>query len=834
MLTLNKRLNLFRILVLMQCLIASIVTLLSDHTQSFTSVFLSTGLLAMGGAIFIISLFIRAEKLIELSHNHTIHFGVALLPFISVLTIYLRGATPALISIATPTLICLLLSSIEFLFLLATENSENPVIEKPKSLSLAEKVRIAIAGTAIYLSLAIRTPLSGILDGLPWNTTEEFVLTVFIMPLIVVLNHRFFAKKSVLLATLFILGSRALFSLSLPQTGLEIQAFRNEQDFQTGQWIRSYATLFDQQNTELLRRPYFSPRELPVEWFNSPIDSINTFWIKMHFSGYIHLKDGESFAIFADGMKQGSAQLINQKTKSLTEVVFAVPEEKIRPGPIIAGIYQVQGVVIFSSYNQQKFIPVIVASDGSIISALEENRVWRTENIPGSDWQMKILQLFDAVVIGLIGFIILTSLFNGLTKVTQFRQIQPIDLLIASSSIIFLLGATLLRRKELESFIPVVIASIVVLKFIFLFRGSKRIIYEQEIIFALGIPLLFMFLCLDLGFLREVTVFPKGQDNIEYQSFARNIFVDGDIFLTSHPPRAYKILFPYFVGLFHIFWGQSCAAQLFFNAWFAFLSAIFIFRLFKINSSPERKLFILPASLILILTQPSFSIFYFRFGLIEPMAVFLLLATFSLSRKKNLGAMCFTGAFTVLLRFDYLGLVAASWLLSGPSLKGNLKECWAILLNWLKETWSKLFVFGLSISVPSLAVIFTYFVFVQSYMLNAKDTYQTSIYSIFEGILRIILGGGNDELLHRFLNNPIDMLLITIPLATGSLIGLFSFLRNELFKKVDLRWGILIIALLVVYLVLRPTGYSPRFSTPLLPLALSTIYDFWRNSLYKS
>jgi hypothetical protein len=49
--------------------------------------------------------------------------------------------------------------------------------------------------------------------------------------------------------------------------------------------------------------------------------------------------------------------------------------------------------------------------------------------------------------------------------------------------------------------------------------------------------------------------------------------------------------------------------------------------------------------------------------------------------------------------------------------------------------------------------------------------------------------------------------------------------RTQRMRALDLRWGILVAALFLTYALVRPTGYAPRFSTPLLPLAILALFD---------
>jgi hypothetical protein len=95
---------------------------------------------------------------------------------------------------------------------------------------------------------------------------------------------------------------------------------------------------------------------------------------------------------------------------------------------------------------------------------------------------------------------------------------------------------------------------------------------------------------------------------------------------------------------------------------------------------------------------------------------------------------------------------------------------------------------------------------------------------VLEGLIRIIAGGTIIDLREKFTVAPMDVLLITIPLLAGFLIVVASvFLRTGVFKKLDLRLGLLALSLLPAYLIVHPTGYLPRFSLPLLPLDLIVI-----------
>ena len=686
----------------------------------------------------------------------------------------------------------------------------------------------ALTVLCLYAALAVRTPLSGSLDGLPWNSPAEFVLAACALPLAVLLNPRFFARKPVILISGLLLACRVLGSLYFPQTGLEVQLVRGETIPVQAPVTRSYASLLDPGLTELLRAPYQNPREFPIEWINSPAESLDTFWITLNFNGYLRLERGQRLVISAQGLTGGQAEIVNLATGETLPVQVTAPGSQ--PGPAEAspepGQYHLQGSLVFKHYDKQQFDLLLAAPDGSLSPALAGERIWRTAaGLQLSQRLLNLLADFDLLTLAwLVGLAALAGL-DGLRRLYWAGTIQPVDLFLAGSIAFFVLAAAGWQRKDYEGFIPLVVAGLGLVRLAFFAKTPDRRPNGHQFLVAIGIPLLVMFLCLDAGDLRSAAVFPQGQDNIEYQTLARNIFVDGDSLLLNHSARAYKILFPYLVGTEHLLFGQSVAAQLFMNAWCALLSMLLLAGLARAVFKPGAGQFLLPLCGLLILTLPSFYLFYFRFGLMEPAAVLLVLATLWLASRNSWAGMALTGMLAVLMRLDYIGIVFAAALLTCAPLSGGLAENLHSLRAWLSASWQKLAGYGLALILPPALILLAYYRLIPGYILNASDTQATSLASVLEGLTRIIMGGSLDELQARFAASPPDMLLISVPLVLGTLLGLLSLLRLSPLKKIDPRWGLLMVAFLLVYIVVLPTGYSPRFSTPLLPLALLVIHQ---------
>jgi hypothetical protein len=492
-----------------------------------------------------------------------------------------------------------------------------------------------------------------------------------------------------------------------------------------------------------------------------------------------------------------------------------------------SGQVKIQGTLLFDHYGQMRLEPFLLYPDGTVKSLFESPRVWTS--LEGANYPVNQVNTFGFIlnVLGLLfAGLIFTGLFIEIRALLQTGKISLIDLYLALSGLP-LFFVTLLIQKQYMN----VLALTVILGF-YVVKLTDQFLYQRYFsgkvfLFSFGIVLLFLFLALDTFDLYLVTSFPPLQDGLEYQTFAHNIYVNLDVFLANTPPRAYKVLFPYIVGILHILFGHSASAQLFINTWCAILSGALMIELMKEFRLTDKVSFGIAVFYLSLLFLPSLYIFYFRFGLIEPFSTTLLLLTYYFAIKHQRLGMFISGIFTVLLRLDYLGIAFTAVLLTSTPMLGTLKNAWGQFLGWLRTNWKLLAVYIFALCLPVLLAVLGYFLFVPDYMLNAHDTDQTSFKSFFEGLTRVVVGGTAKDLREKIIESPADVLLISIPLLFGFLLVLAStFLRTGIFKKLDLRLGLLALSLLPAYIVVRPAAYFPRFSLPLLPLDLIIISLF--------
>jgi len=753
-------------------------------------------------------------------------------PFIVILLLtvfFLVVAPDANISIVlSPVLVCVWLIGVEILLLFGSFQAYGN--DRDVSFFGRKEKKLGILSVLLaYAFLLLPSRVPTWLDGFPWDSPVEFLFAAVILPFTFIIGWRFFAKRFFVFSFLFLLAVKFILFSFLPQAGLGIYAFTNKESASTSKWDRSYYTFLSPNYTQVINRPYYGLREFPIEWINNYFGfDKNHFWLKLELSGYINLQKDERLIFIVQGAKQSQLELLDistQKTVPLI-VVEQIKDADIKLYKSIpeSRLVKIQGTLLFDNYGQMRLEPILLYPDGSIKSLFESPRVWTLAQGANYFSNQVYTVVFILTALGvLFSGLIFAGLFTEIQALWKKGEVSLIDLYLASSALPIFLVALLVHKQYMN-----ILALLIILVF-YIVKLTDQSIYQRHFsskafLLSVGVVLLTLFLALDINDLHLITIFPPAQDGLEYQSFAHNIFVNQDVFLVNTPPRAYKVLFPYFVGFLHILFGHSAAAQFFFNTWCALLSGALIIKLMKEFHLSAKASLGASFFYLVILFLPSLYIFYFRFGLIEPFSTLLLLLTYYFAIKHQRLGMFLTGIFTVLLRLDYLGIAFTAILLTSEPMTGTLKNAWMQFFDWLKTNWKLLTAYWVALCLPVLLVILGYFLFIPNYMLNAYDTEQTSLLSVLEGLIRIIAGGTIADLREKFAVAPMDVLLITLPLLAGFLIILASvFLRTGVFKKLDLRLGLLALSLLPAYLIVHPTGYLPRFSLSLLPLDLIVI-----------
>ena len=832
------RFRLFIYLASAELILSGGVTAFLASKQGLESTFGISALTAFAGLLGLLILpFLNQKNELEIK---VVEFFKGILggifPFIAILLLatffsFLKPSARVALVIS-PLLACTWLMGIEVLLLFGPFQASEQCVDT-HSFNREEKI---FGITNIFLAygfLLLPSHIPSWFDGFPWDSPPEFIFAAFILPLTFIIGWKVIANRFFVASLVGLLVIKCIAFSILPQSGFGIHTFTSESAASTKQWVRSYYSFATPGYTQVINRPYYTFREFPVEWINNRFGfEKNQFWLKLELSGYMQLQEDERLVFVVQGAKQMQGDLLDRITKVTAPIVFIERSENLN-SELYTSIpetreVEIQGTLLFDNVGQMRLEPLLLFPDGSTRSLFETPRVWTS--VEGANYPVNRVNTFGSIL-KIMGFLfaslILGSLFVAVYALWQSGKISLVNLYLALSGLPLFFVTFLIHKKYLNilALTVIFVFCIVILidRFLFQRRFSSTVF-----LVSFGTVLLCLFLALDMYDLSVVTNFPPGQDGIEYQTFAHNIYINLDIFLAHTPPRAYKVLFPYIVGLLHIFFGHSAAAQLFMNTWCAIFSCVLIIELMKELGLTDKASFSVAVYYLSVLFLPSLYIFYFRFGLIEPFATTLLLLTYYFAIKHRRLGMFVFGILTVLLRLDYLGMVFSAVLFTSMPITGSLKTAWRQFFNWIKINWRQLITYAASLCLPVLLVLLGYFLFTPNYMLNASDTDQTSFNSVLEGLIRVIAGGTIKDLRGLYAEfQAVDVLLISTPLVIGFLIVVLSaFIRTSIFKKIDLRLSLLALSLLPAYILVRPAAYFPRFSLPLLPIDLILISLF--------
>lgn len=733
-----------------------------------------------------------------------------------------------------PLLLAFWLMGLEFIWL-ACEKREAFAPNDKKSSNHA------VAFMALLLALGlllIPSRVPSLLSGIPVDGPFEFIVTAFFLPLAWIIGRSFFSRKPVILALLVMLVIKLTLFVFLPQSGFGVKAYRSEDASTALVSETGYNTWLHSTYIEIMQAPYTSIRELPVEWVNDRLGyDFEQFWLSVDVDGFIRLRDEGKFVLVVKGAKASGGQWIDPQTNEVDFIPVVSDHKELKSAlyeelPSIKE-FQIRSRALFTKFGEARFEPVLLYPDGSYKSLFGNADIWLSQDKSLSQEQTVLFGMIQ----NLLALIFVAGLFfsgaKGLMGLASQNRISEADVYLAVSAPIIYFIASLVEKPHVPFVLIAVLILITIIKIVDFNLHPTRPTIKSFLLFA-GVLFLLGYFVLDVNNLRSIANFPDGQDGLEYQTFARNIFVHGDIFLVHTPPRAYKVLFPYIVGLLHSVFGQSSAAQFFMNAWCAVLSAALTFALAKHFKLSLQAALLAAMSFLIILCLPSSFIYYFRFGLIEPAAILCLMLTLFFAMKRRQLEMTLAAILTVLLRLDYLGLVLASFLLQADPMTGNFSSAWASLWSWVSRNLKPMFIFFLAVILPPLLIVASYFIFIPNYMLSASDVSQSSALSMLDGFMRVLFGGNINDFNEKISQGSFEFLLIVLPLAFGFGVSMLSvFHRLGIFATIDLKLALLIPSVLPAYIAVRPAAYFPRFSFPLLAIDILLTVLFLHGLLVK-
>ena len=781
-----------------------------------TTTLLAGGVIAIGVACLVVPFIPRGRDLFVARMDAMLgsragRAGAFAVPLLISTFLFFRAPGMDVLQILGALMVCMWLIGIEVVFFFQSPREVVPEKMTPNDWAIPTLV-------LGYLILLIPSRVPSLLSGIPIDQPVEFITAALALPLTWLINRPFLKRKAVVVSLIALVAVKFILYGVLPQSGLGVGVFQAESAFSIKESRQGYTTWLHPPYTDVMASPYTSIRELPVEWVNDRLGyDFEQFQAWVGVSGYVRIRDEGRLVFVIKGAKSYSGNIINTQNlivvndyKDLTPILYKeLPALKE---------FQIGVEALFTKFGEARLDPVLLYPDGSYKSLFGNADIWLSKEESLSREQTALFETIQNFLALLFVAGLVFSLAQGLMGLINRNRISEADIYLASTGPIIYFVASLVDKPQIPLVVIAALVFIVLVKVIDFKLHPTRPNIQSFILFA-GVLFLCGYLALDMDNLRSIASLPEGQDGLEYQTFARNIFVYGDELLSQTPPRAYKVLFPYVVGSLHIGFGQSSAAQFFMNAWCAVLSAALTFGLAKRFRLSLTIALLASMSFLVILGLPSSFIYYFRFGLIEPIAVLCLMLTLFFAVNRRRPEMTLAAILTVLLRLDYLGLVLASFLLQADPATGSFSAAWASLWSWTRRNIKPMFGFVFAVILPPLLIVAAYFIFIPNYMLSASDVSQSSLLSMLDGFMRVLFGGNIDDFREKISQGSFEFLLIVLPLALGFLISMLSiFHRRAIFARIDLRLALLIPAILPAYIAVRPAAYFPRFSFPLLAL----------------
>jgi hypothetical protein len=354
------------------------------------------------------------------------------------------------------------------------------------------------------------------------------------------------------------------------------------------------------------------------------------------------------------------------------------------------------------------------------------------------------------------------------------------------------------------------------------FQGDR---IAQSVFLFFGPPLLCFFTNLWWSHIGKWNLWGAGDDWTSYQYFARKIVVDGEWLSAGEGVFTMQPLYRYFVGIYHLLFGQSAFVQHMADVWCVLGCALLIVRFATIFRISSLFSFIAATGYLVINLVGSFR-YHIGRGLVENHAmIFMMLAAWFLceSRKGSGHRIILATLFGILgywTRQDHLGAIAGLAFLALEPVEGTTggwKGYWGrFKIQWKVFAWY----WGGGISSVLLICYRNWWIGGQFHPTNSSNP----IFSISEGMQSTLIPALN----HMLLDDkwPIPA-LSSIVLIAGTLIPLIALVwRSKVFAEFPLSFGIILVGLFAPYVFLWNGGYAPRFSIHLLPIAILSLTLF--------
>ncbi|MDA8560425.1 hypothetical protein N9L33_01330 [Nitrospinae bacterium] len=704
-------------------------------------------------------------------------------------------------------------------------------------------LKLTFGASLLALVLGLPSGITAWFDGLPWTgKTETLVLSV-IIPFFLILGWRFLSlRKPVALLSLLLVLKLILF-LASPSGGwlVRVTPGATLQTSEHTNWIKTYASFWSKDASGILQKPWSEKLDFPLDWalFNMSCSTcFETLTISVEVDGALLLPAETKFALIANGVEEGTLSAVNENGERFNLLLAKNFEEAGRQTYQLlqGGRWKISGKLRYAGLGWS-LIPVLINPDGEINSDLNRGILWQSdEGLKDSRDYIGIIKVFSLFTdCGIILFLLTWAIWT--VKILIERKILSWPLAIFSMLAVCVPFATASLLANVFKIVklsdPTSISYLGVSSFTaaagFLFwvwwkKDTKSFQKDKIVHFVFtffGPALLFYFSNKWWHSLGQWKNWGVGDDWNTYQMYARKIIVDGQWLNAGENIFIMQPLYRYFVGVYHLLFGQSTFVQNMADVW-CLLGVTTLLASWALKlRQPALIAFSASISYLTITFLGGFR-YHIGRGLVEYHAMFfMVLAGWLLyrAREGSFLKVLLAGFFGVIgywIRQDHLIVIVALVFFIVEPTHGTTKVVWMSYWEQIQTYWKRGFTY---IGIMSLGVFLMCFrnwwvggVFGPTVPGHPNYTQQdlTTFYQRIRVIVTAVDHG-----------NPS---FSTIILLTGTLVGLIALIwRPKPLQNYPLAIGIALIGLFLPYWFVANWAYAPRYSIHLLPLAIVSL-----------
>jgi hypothetical protein len=699
---------------------------------------------------------------------------------------------------------------------------------------------IRTLGSVSTLGLLLLLP-SGVnawFNGLPWAGALETIALALVIPFFLLTGRNFLSTLSVPLVLSFLLFLKIILFITAPQAGWGIRVYASTESLKKNLWERTYTSIWQQSFSDMLERPLKTKQDFPIEWMNryNRAQRDNP-WIALETSGFVNLPRNARFLVLTQGATKGDWEVTHESGGNsklplvrTVEEAAAVNIQILPQGPL-----KVSGRLFYGA-GEWSLIPFLLWPDGRIEPAFNQDLLWRDKKgLLTPPLQSNIFWGLARVVDW--GLLLFFTAWGIWTIGRYWRERQMPFILIGLSVLgiplpwlIQQLSYPMINDPTLRIYLAISVflvgfgfISWSFSRFDFWERQNKQLGILHLLIIGPGILTFFMIQWWpEIG---RMTFFSLGDDWTTYQNMAREIVLGRDPWHRQNSVLVYQPLYRYFVGILHLFFGQSPVAQYLLDVWAVLgASGIIISLGLRMGLNPP---FALMSSWIYLIPALGGAFrHHIGRGLQEPTAMLFIMLTawvVSCSRIEALKQALLAGFLAMIgfwLRMDHLGVLAGLGLLIITHPSGSISAAWMGFIKNLLTYWKWIAVFLFLLLMAFVSIPLRNWVFGGKWVFtdpnNLNILWCNTWICALKNFQKLLLAQDTQV---PFTSRIISILSALI-LLSGTLFGLLAlFWRKGPLAYFPLSLGIALAGLLFPYLWVKVVAYPPRFSIHLLPLA---------------